>query len=183
MQHFSVSLYCLCIFKFLLAVNRQDFFIAMDDSHRSYNMSICRSQGQGGGGNVGGVKIGGLWKRSQGMSRFTKPNYKHRVFILTEQALSYYCGTVDVSENYLCIFVVRVNISICRNHWRINPKKTEICKVFRILTELLLFLQRIGQLKGRVPLETIRAVEFVEESAFCLAHTMQVSHVENWCRS
>lgn len=43
------------------------------------------------------VKIGGLWKRSQGVSRFTKPNYKHRVFILTHQALSYYGGTVDVS--------------------------------------------------------------------------------------
>ena len=43
------------------------------------------------------VKIGGLWKRSQGVSRFTKPNYKHRVFILTDQALSYYAGTVDVS--------------------------------------------------------------------------------------
>ena len=45
----------------------------------------------------GNVKIGGLWKRSQCLSRFTKPNYKHRVFILTDQALSYYCGTVDVS--------------------------------------------------------------------------------------
>ena len=44
------------------------------------------------------VKIGGLWKRSQGVSRFTKPNYKHRVFILTDQALSYYAGTVDVSS-------------------------------------------------------------------------------------
>ena len=44
------------------------------------------------------VKIGGLWKRSQGLSRFTKPNYRHRVFILTEQALSYYSGTVDVSR-------------------------------------------------------------------------------------
>ena len=43
------------------------------------------------------VKIGGLWKRSQGISRFTKPNYKHRVFILTDQALSYYGGTLDVS--------------------------------------------------------------------------------------
>lgn len=43
------------------------------------------------------VKIGGLWKRSQGLSRLTRPNYRHRVFILTEQALSYYSGTVDVS--------------------------------------------------------------------------------------
>ena len=44
------------------------------------------------------VKIGGLWKRSQGVSRFmAKSNYKHRVFILTDQALSYYGGTVDVS--------------------------------------------------------------------------------------
>lgn len=52
-------------------------------------------------GNVpsnGSVKIGGLWKRSQGLSRFTRPNYRHRVFILTEQALSYYSGTVDVSK-------------------------------------------------------------------------------------
>jgi hypothetical protein len=51
-------------------------------------------------GNVpsnGSVKIGGLWKRSQGLSRFTRPNYRHRVFILTENALSYYSGTVDVS--------------------------------------------------------------------------------------
>ena len=47
------------------------------------------------------VKIGGLWKRSQGLSRFTRPNYKHRVFILTEQSLSYYCGTVDVSLHEL----------------------------------------------------------------------------------
>lgn len=71
----------------------------MDHSHSSYSVSLprCRSQGAGGGGS-GGVKIGGLWKRSQGISRFTvKPNYKHRVFILTEQALSYYSGTVDVS--------------------------------------------------------------------------------------
>ena len=45
----------------------------------------------------GSVKIGGLWKRSQGLSRFTRPNFKHRVFILTDQALSYYSGTVDVS--------------------------------------------------------------------------------------
>jgi hypothetical protein len=47
------------------------------------------------------VKIGGLWKRSQGVSRFTKSNYKHRVFILTDQALSYYGGTVDVSSKLL----------------------------------------------------------------------------------
>ena len=44
------------------------------------------------------VKIGGLWKRSQGLSRFTRANYRHRVFILTEQALSYYGGTIDVSS-------------------------------------------------------------------------------------
>lgn len=43
------------------------------------------------------VKIAGLWKRSQGLRRFTKPNYRHRVFILTDQALSYYAGTLDVS--------------------------------------------------------------------------------------
>lgn len=35
--------------------------------------------------------------------------------------------------------------------------------------------QRIGQLKGRVSLDTVRAVEFVEDSAFNLAHTFQVN--------
>ena len=49
----------------------------------------------------GSVKIGGLWKRSQCLSRFTRPNYRHRVFILTENALSYYSGTVDVSRQYI----------------------------------------------------------------------------------
>ena len=49
----------------------------------------------------GGVKIGGLWKRSQGLSKFTKANFKHRVFILTDHSLSYYSGTVDVS---FCVF-------------------------------------------------------------------------------
>jgi hypothetical protein len=34
--------------------------------------------------------------------------------------------------------------------------------------------QRIGQLKGRVALDTVRAVEFVEDGAFKLAHTFQV---------
>ena len=43
------------------------------------------------------VKIAGLWKRSQNLSMFTKPNYKHRVFILTGHSLSYYSGTTDVS--------------------------------------------------------------------------------------
>lgn len=62
--------------------------IAMSNSRTSTDLS---SSG-------GSVKIGGLWKRSQGVSRFTKPNYKHRVFILTDQALSYYAGTVDVSS-------------------------------------------------------------------------------------
>jgi len=81
------------------------------------------------------VKIGGLWKRSQGISRFTKTNYKHRVFILTEQSLSYYSGTVD----------------------------------------------RVGQMKRRVNLSTVRAVEFVEESAFNLAHTFQVSIIVCVC--
>ena len=42
------------------------------------------------------VKISGLWKRSQGLSLIGSRNYKHRVFILTEQVLSYYSGTVDV---------------------------------------------------------------------------------------
>lgn len=63
---------------------------------QSSNLGLGLSQGQGSGSEVG-VKIGGLWKRSQGISRFTKPNYKHRVFILTDQALSYYQGTIDVS--------------------------------------------------------------------------------------
>ena len=49
------------------------------------------------------VRIGGLWKRSQGLSRFTKTNYKHRVFILTEQSLSYYSGTVDV--RWTCVLL------------------------------------------------------------------------------
>lgn len=61
------------------------------------NLGLNVSQGRGLGAGEAGVKIGGLWKRSQGVSRFTKPNYKHRVFILTEQALSYYQGTIDVS--------------------------------------------------------------------------------------
>lgn len=46
---------------------------------------------------AGSVKIAGLWKRSQGLHRFTRPNFRHRVFILTDQALSYYSGTLDVS--------------------------------------------------------------------------------------
>lgn len=49
------------------------------------------------------VKIAGLWKRSQNISMFTKPNYKHRVFILTSSSLSYYCGTTDVSLYSLVI--------------------------------------------------------------------------------
>ena len=35
--------------------------------------------------------------------------------------------------------------------------------------------QRVGQLKGRVALDTVRAVEFVDVSAFNLAHALQVS--------
>ena len=74
-------------------------FMAMQFSDGSYTplsasrsciaLSSCAMQSTS-------VKIGGLWKRSQGVSRFTKSNYKHRVFILTDQALSYYGGTVDV---------------------------------------------------------------------------------------
>lgn len=64
------------------------------------NQGLAVSQGRGPGAGEAGVKIGGLWKRSQGVSRFTKPNYKHRVFILTEQALSYYQGTIDVSISH-----------------------------------------------------------------------------------
>ena len=57
--------------------------------------------------------------------------------------------------------------------------------------ELLLFsclcrvyVQRVGQLKGRVALDCVTAVEFVEESAFNLPHTFQVSQptvVSAWC--
>ena len=43
------------------------------------------------------VKIAILWKRSQCLRAITKPNYRHRVFILTENSLSYYSGTIDVS--------------------------------------------------------------------------------------
>jgi hypothetical protein len=46
--------------------------------------------------NGSSVKIAGLWKRSQGLRKFTKPNWRHRVFILTEQVFSYYSGTLDV---------------------------------------------------------------------------------------
>ena len=35
-------------------------------------------------------------------------------------------------------------------------------------------LQRVGQLKGRVNIDSITAVEFVDESAFSLPHTFQV---------
>lgn len=65
------------------------------------NLGFGIPQGRGGAGGEPSVKIGGLWKRSQGVSRFTKPNYKHRVFILTDQALSYYQGTIDVREERL----------------------------------------------------------------------------------
>lgn len=35
-------------------------------------------------------------------------------------------------------------------------------------------MQRVGQLKGRVSLDTVTAVEFVDEAAFGLPHTFQV---------
>lgn len=73
--------------------------------NRSCSQSSNLNQGRGLGAGEAGVKIGGLWKRSQGVSRFTKPNYKHRVFILTEQALSYYQGTIDVSISHKFILV------------------------------------------------------------------------------
>ena len=44
------------------------------------------------------------------------------------------------------------------------------------------YAQRVGQLKGRVALDTITAVEFVEESAFNLPHTFQVSHAASLCQ-
>ena len=37
------------------------------------------------------------------------------------------------------------------------------------------YLQRVGQQKGRIELAGIKAVEYVETSAFHLAHTLQVS--------
>ena len=70
--------------------------LSYSQSTRSRVSSICSQSTVIGSGSIG-VRIGGLWKRSQGLSRFTKANYKHRVFILTDQALSYYAGTVDVS--------------------------------------------------------------------------------------
>ena len=45
-----------------------------------------------------------------------------------------------------------------------------------------MYAQRVGQLKGRVALDTITAVEFVEESAFNLPHTFQVSHDASLCQ-
>ena len=75
------------------------------DGKRIRDMERSRSYS----GNVpsnGSVKIGGLWKRSQGLSRFTRPNYRHRVFILTENAISYYSGTVDVSIHSLHVWTV-----------------------------------------------------------------------------
>ena len=97
----------------------------MDRSHSSYSVGLCRPQVPEGGSGAGGVKIGGLWKRSQGISRFTKPNYKHRVFILTEQALSYYSGTVDVSGRVIllhtCVKTLLQTIQMMTNH------KTNVC--------------------------------------------------------
>lgn len=40
-----------------------------------------------------------------------------------------------------------------------------------------LLLQRVGQCKGRVQLDKVRAVEFVDITAFNLAHTMQASSI------
>ena len=81
------------------------------------NQGLSMSQGRGLGAGEAGVKIGGLWKRSQGVSRFTKPNYKHRVFILTEQALSYYQGTIDVSiSRKLLVCHTSAMSSITRHH-------------------------------------------------------------------
>ena len=80
------------------------------------NLGLNVSQGRGLGAGEAGVKIGGLWKRSQGVSRFTKPNYKHRVFILTEQALSYYQGTIDVSILVYQHQVVYSEVDITSSH-------------------------------------------------------------------
>ena len=43
-----------------------------------------------------------------------------------------------------------------------------------LLSSSLLYPQRVSQLKRRVDLNSVRAVEFVDESAFDLAHTFQV---------
>ena len=84
--------------------------------HHSMSVS-CSCCGFPAPSNSRSVKIGGLWKRSQGLSRFTKLNYKHRVFILTEQALSYYGGTVDVSKHlfdYLLTALAKLGLHFSR---------------------------------------------------------------------
>ena len=42
-------------------------------------------------------------------------------------------------------------------------------------------LQRIGSLKGRINLDSVRAVELVDESAFRLAHSLQVRLQDCYC--
>ena len=56
---------------------------------------------------------------------------------------------------------------------KINNKKAQwiLCEE----GDLLPRFQRVGQLKGRVSLEAVTAVEFVDEEAFNLPHTFQVS--------
>lgn len=84
------------------------------NSTLQHAMSVsCNCNGGSTGGTSSRVKIGGLWKRSQGLSRFTKHNYKHRVFILTEQALSYYGGTVEVSI-YIFPFFLLLHVWILK---------------------------------------------------------------------
>lgn len=82
-----------------VSIDKLDLNMAMEPTSRhSRSSSYSPSAIQASSTNNVGVKIGGLWKRSQGVSRFTKTNYKHRVFILTEQSLSYYAGTTDVRK-------------------------------------------------------------------------------------
>ena len=133
------------------------------------------------------VKIGGLWKRSQGLSRLTKPNYKHRVFILTDQALSYYSGTVDVSISVESVLSSGMCVCIACCAGLRNQRSFYDC-VNKLLFGRFFFLlqtagvffsttihtQRVGQQKRRVLLDSIRAVEFVDQAAFKLAHTLQV---------
>ena len=105
------------------------------------------------------VKIAGLWKRSQGLRKFTKPNWRHRVFILTEQALSYYSGTLDVSQP--------LNTGFLKNPFN-------YAQFISIDTLFYLFVQRIGSIKGRIAIESIKAIEYVDHLALGLAHTLQV---------
>ena len=125
---------------------------------------------------AGSVKIAGLWKRSQGLHRFTRPNFRHRVFILTDQALSYYSGTLDVSwERERVSTHVWFNILLRVQNGTMLQKNWSKFSLTLLSLFLSFSLQKIGHLKGRIPIESVKAVEFVEQGALGLAHTLQVS--------